>query len=62
VLLFGCSVLRYTLDAQLFLQTQPTSHRQHIMSQLQIMSLSSPLTSQRSHHQAVLTVNIASWV
>jgi len=35
VLLLGCSVLRYIIDAQLFLQPQPISHRQHIMSQLQ---------------------------
>jgi hypothetical protein len=39
VLLFGCFVLCYILDVQLFLQPQPISHRQHIMSQLQIICL-----------------------
>ena len=39
VLLFGCSVLRYILDALLFLQPLPISHRQRIMSPLQSIFL-----------------------
>jgi len=39
MLLFDCSVLPYIIDAQLFLQPQPISHRQHIMSHLQSISL-----------------------
>jgi len=56
VLLFGCSVLRYILDAQLFLQPQPTSHRQHTMGQLHSTRLwpHRPLLKDPSISQALL--------
>ena len=56
MLLFGYSVLRYTLDAQVFLQPQPTSHTQHIMSQSHyIFNLSPHLTHNTPYFSHIIS-------
>jgi hypothetical protein len=60
LLLFGYSVLRYILDAQIFLQPQPISlTKTHRVSVTNYLSLALSTTSQRSQHLSDLNVIIA---